>query len=644
MNYIPIEGGDVLGKGAYGCIVTPAPECSGRPEDPDMVSKLLFDDDELAAEIEGYMRMAEIDPFHTFSMYTKAPFPCETTLRRVSPADRIKCQIMRPADAPMKALLFGKLDGTSFAKVLESNPDPKHFVVLIMRILLALSIMEGRVSHYDLHSQNIFVTPQSAPAASEPPAMAPHSPVPQAPPDSLELSHDSGTTGTVPLATAIRSEPVPSPSARIQTAEIWETSPTAPIARSGTAEFIPITSRVVPATDDALSAGVRLKARPVVSPFSEEDVKAAVNLLREIPKKQVLRSFGLDTLSSQLLSILRTRGFRNAEVNRRAVTIFMDGISDTYFRTAKSPPISEWRPIIIDYGMLRTIKEQVRIVPTKYHPYHFYYAPEFLLLYIWKDYQAAPFDELRRRFVQKLNPYERTYVVDFGKPTPAPWYIASGISDVFDPASDPKARQMFNMFSSSLEEGFLRVLFTYFKVTFFDDLKYSPYTSEARNDLWQMMVVKHDLFVFMMYIASQWNYANHALEPAIKDICDELAYLARMVVGYDMFKRPYAFQVYNALVPLFERAGFEMDSFVVASEPFEEFKYIKGTLTPEETVAYARSLPKIKFSNNRMISHNIRLVNEFVLGKRSEDPYTTEAHSDVLYTWFERRYGEPPSA
>jgi len=57
MNYIPISGGDVLGRGSFGCIVSPAPKCSGNAPDPDMVAKLLFDSRNMPDEVEGYKRM-----------------------------------------------------------------------------------------------------------------------------------------------------------------------------------------------------------------------------------------------------------------------------------------------------------------------------------------------------------------------------------------------------------------------------------------------------------------------------------------------------------------------------------------------------------------------------------------------------------
>lgn len=706
MNYIPIEGGDVLGKGAYGCVVTPAPECSGAPEDPDMVAKLLFNESKIGEEIAGYIRMAQVDPFHTFSLSTKSPFPCISSLGRVSPADRVQCGILRPADEPMKALLFGKLKGTTFSKVLWSNPNPKDFIVLIMRILLALSIMEGRVSHFDLHSDNIYVTspPHMSPPAAESdaiPTVTSLSTASSAPtsdstvssvssfdPDStvssssssdsskseaggtasfdfpeLQISREIAAAPAIAQAQAIalfasreseappRISPLsrlPSPSfdARLGILEHDEgpflrvSDALSPIGSPGKLDFF---------TGSPILGGVRTRSGaggPRETPVPEDEIKAALDVLRKFPTSIAI-SLSRDVLWSRLQVFLRDRRITKAIVVRRAIDVYLENLKQTYFRRSSDPPLSEWRPIIIDYGMLQTIEDHVRSIPTdtSFHPYHFYFSHDFLLATIWQRNPGATFDDLLRQFLARIDFTTKTFNIG-GRPSerqsPAPWIIASSIRSIFNLRRDPKARQIYRMFNASLEAEFMRLLFSYYRDTIYSTLGYSD-PAKTIHDFWELIVTKHDLFVFMFYLASEWNYGKHVPAPApeIYEICEEIAYLARMVVSYDVFKRPFAFQVYNFLVPMLERAGFEMDTLTVASTPHEEFKYIRGTLSPEETVAYARDLPKTKFSDNPMVMHNIKTADESVIGKRSTDPYTTNADSDMLYAWYTRTFGRP---
>lgn len=586
MSYIPIEGGKVLGKGVYGCIVTPAPECSGMPADPTMVGKLLMDESEIAAEIEGYMRISEIDPFHTFSMYSRAPFPCESALKYVSPEDRAKCKLARDIEAPMKTFLFGKLQGMTFSDVIERNPDPRDMLVLIMRILLALSIMEGRVSHFDLHSKNIFVVNPEVPPA---PA------APSAPPTPVTAVDDSKYSLGSPLSFSLG-------------------------IRRGVAAVV----------DDLTGGG---------------ELETAMAILRSEPR-DVFLAIPEATLKSYMQRTLREKGIKNPAVIRAAIKNYLDDFYGTYFRASREPRWSDWRPIIIDYGMVRSVNDYVKYLDANkdFNPFHWYFSHDFMIAYEWANNFAFNSDRMLLAVTKDIDYTDKRYSRTTGSDSsPSPWVISSEFYSNFklDSNPSPEKRQTYNLINSSLEPDFLRILYEYYRRIIYGELRYSASSKKARNDFWQMVVLKHDLFVFMLSIVTEWDYSKHTLEPHVKEICDELAYLARMVVSYDIFKRPLAYQVYNYMIPLFERAGFEMDAFVVASEPFETFKYMKGTLNHEETGAYAKGLPKIKASDNPLLMRNIKVVEDHVLGKRSTDPYTTEADSDMLYAWYTRSFGRP---
>jgi hypothetical protein len=603
-----ISGGKVLGKGAYGCIVTPAPQCSGDPEDPNMVAKLLFFDTEMGAETRGYTVMSNVDPYHNFSMGTKRPFPCETKLRYVDPSDLITCEIDgMDLDKPAKAFRFDKLNGVELRGLLDSDvakENPLKMLSVFMQTLFALTVMEGRVSHFDLHSRNVFVNNVTIEASA---------------------TGSGGTTATVPIAGAIDDD-----------------SPTAPFVASASATA-PFGSPRRPVAPIAALDGDDTAPYIVVDDMASLRGGAS-NSTNRLSADSVLDDANVDINSSKadLERILRAEGFTDDSVISRAVDRKFNQLELLYFdRSVHTAPAGLWKSVIIDYGMALPCDARIAnlfVNPDMIHPHHFYFPIEWILIKYWimgipwNNYTLA--DRLSKDFDYPGRMYD-SYETGSGS-LPPNWYISETMKD-----RDPTVgSRMFKMFDSMLNIDFMKILFGTYESKM-GVLGYARNSVEAKSDMLSMLVIKQDLFAFCLTIVSMWDFSGASSEPALMEACTKLYSLSRYVVGYDLFKRPMAFQIYDAMIPYCEALGLVFDELTVASEPHEKIKYIRGTIDPDKTDRFGLGQPKMRFSTNRMLMHNIKLVKDEVLPDRAIDAYEdgTSPRTDILYNYHSRFLG-----
>lgn len=86
------KGGDIIGKGSYGCVFKPAIKCEGDAlADPSMISKLMSDR-EANTELNIYTKIDAIDP--TFIFHLPTPKKCSPDMEHLSSQEDIDtCEI-----------------------------------------------------------------------------------------------------------------------------------------------------------------------------------------------------------------------------------------------------------------------------------------------------------------------------------------------------------------------------------------------------------------------------------------------------------------------------------------------------------------------------------------------------------------------
>lgn len=544
-----ISGGTVLGKGSFGCVITPVPPCSGYTSGPGTVGKIMlprsspaFFDFFLKSETLGLMLMTKIDPYHNFTIHAireqtgpesfEPRIPCKIPDASLDADDARDCGIT-PSGADVDAILINKLEGKTltnlFMDLRYSDVDVyiEDLCRIIIQVLFGLVIMEGRVCHFDLHSSNIFVTDRL--------------------PGLRSAAGPGGAAGPGPGAAG------PGPGA---------------------------------AGPDAAGPGGAGAASPGV-PFGRDNYGEV---------KMILKPFPIDftTTMYEINEFIRNEGYDvdNPDVRRAAVEFFRS-FQDKLFR---KPSDLRDRPYIIDYGKVMTIRSYVRFFaedPRRLIPLFWQHPAEFLIVknLLRSNWDSADFastlaSSVDRSGFKYLSP---------NKSKPFNWHVRSRMQDT----TDAYHRKLL---ASSLDERFLRRLFNEYESIIFEDLKYDRTDQTlAMRDFFYMLLSKQDSTLFMSYFVG-WHPNVSAARPELRSLCDAIRFAAKCATYFNCFQRPFPFQIYDYLLPFCKRLGWKFETTKIQSAPFEEVEYLEGSINPSEAF-FADDIKKV--DSNKTIVYSI---------------------------------------
>lgn len=547
-------GGAVLGRGTYGCVVSPSPRC--ETTDPSvfhanehLVTKFIHRADTVGMEATGYKRMTEIDPYHNFSLaayryyddldHFDPKFPCKVRAEDVDPADALPCGMTLTPGTKFDAFVYEKFNGESFRKFM-TRPELYDLqkVMVIMRLLFALSVMEGRVCHYDLHGDNVMVS-------------------------------------------------------------LFPNIPTGAAAGGGAAggedeDDLPVLKR-----SKGISAEYTLLERAFQS--NEIDFNSTIE---------------------DLAAYLETAGIPRSAETERAASDFYDTLKGIYFRSTErrpwrdyvpvltTPGIDNLRPVLIDYGLLDTVKNRTRMLLHDPSSTYFQYYPleYYILRALLKDTaRTRDFTAYARAYIAKLDYTRKMYnpVMVYGqRATTMAWKMMPGATN-FEYQSELSMAMNPSVIERAFEQ-FEEIIVELYGSTRGDDFV---------RDLAEFIAVKQDLTAIMMYLTN-WRY--NARAPANEStLCEEIVRAARLCTGRRPFQRPLAHQVYNHLVPFCKAAGlpFAPVPVTIKSKPYESFEVIH-TLMDMDKAVFAESIPKIEYSKNKLLMRNIGDVEMFAIDFR----------------------------
>lgn len=553
-------GGAVLGRGSYGCVVSPSPRC--ETTDPavfhantNLVSKFIYRPDTVESESDGYKRITEIDPYHNFSLAAyryyddldvfDPKFPCKVRSEDVDPTDALACGMTLTPGTKFDAFVYEKFKGEAFRKFIgRTDVIDMQKVLVIMRLLFALSVMEGRVTHYDLHGDNVMVSlfPVSASTMVEPPA------------------------------------------------------PDAAAAGGGGAEVeLPPLTR---------SKGVTPEYTLLAKAFEANELT-------------------LNSTLENFLDYLEAAGVPKGAASERAASDFYDTIKTVYFRATERRPwrdylpvatnvpnIDNLRPVLIDYGMLDTVTNRAAKIMTEPGTVYFQYYPleYYILRSLLRDTaRTRDFVMYARAYVSKIDYSRRTYnpaLTRGQRGTPMPWKLISKPMEF-----DYETELSMSMLPHVLEGSFLR-----FEATI-KELYGSTDGDDFVRDLAEFLAVKQDMTAIMMYLVN-WKFKPD-LPPAARTLCEEIVRAARLSTCRRPFERPLPHQVYNHLIPFCKAVGLTFEKVTIKSEPFETFEVIGSTMEKDKAV-FAESIPKVPYSRNKLLMRNVEDVEMFSIDLRDK--------------------------
>lgn len=153
------NGGKVLGKGTYGCVVDPAFECKKTPSNKNKVSKLMSDREQLSidAEIKISKILKKADPDNYYTIY--ADDSCIIKSNEIDFIDDEKklCNDVRKG-ATVANLIMPR-GGPQLGEILHNNKFTRKELLKILLHLLygCRMLLDNHIAHFDLSDRNILM-------------------------------------------------------------------------------------------------------------------------------------------------------------------------------------------------------------------------------------------------------------------------------------------------------------------------------------------------------------------------------------------------------------------------------------------------------------------------------------------------------
>lgn len=149
------HGGDVLGRGSYGCAVTPPPGCShiSQTDTQNKVSKLFFDKDSMKNELRLMRKLNKLDPNNDFTIekYDECSIPFE----KIPQQDRDICEAGANRFGDRVGQIIYAYGGIDLSK---TNAFFEDLLPSFLNVIKGLKILhEEKIVHGDIKPKNLMI-------------------------------------------------------------------------------------------------------------------------------------------------------------------------------------------------------------------------------------------------------------------------------------------------------------------------------------------------------------------------------------------------------------------------------------------------------------------------------------------------------
>jgi hypothetical protein len=381
---------------------------------------------------------------------------------------------------------------------------------------------------------------------------------------------------------------------------------------------------------------------PPVDAGHEDTLRIArIDLFKNIREEGV--ETHLHSTVADLEEMIRSEGYGDEDVIRAAAAGVYNAIQTSYLRPTTTKSMTSARPVIIDYGMLKSVKSRILATSADSQTFHFYFPFEMSMIRYWakNGFRLDP-RVVVTSYMRNYDP--TTFMYKTTRSEPAPMFMARHIKRTF-PATY-KSFPLYNMLKANLDPDFLYDLIEMYRSIMFHTLNYDRSDEKtACMHFLTMAIVKQDLYTFMMNFVG-YDFSSVPPGTPLALLCEEFSYVARMCTHYDIFARPFAHQAYNHLVPFFKAVGLDFDTVRIESKPFEVFEYIRDTIHPDD-LHFSQSISKIEYSKIPIIMESLRFVQTSILDPSLRKPDAAldpkaAYGTDLLVDWFVGKYGGFP--